>query len=328
MLGKAIRKFGARAGSIEVGSPVDRRAHLLYALLGLWLLVCVAALASSQFTIGSRGLVIAFVGFCWVGVSGLLARRYGHPRVAICLETFAIPPIIGSLAFVSSVFMAAISGDFVDPGLEAVDRALGFDWKALFDFYVQQPMLADLSRTAYYSFALQLSFIPLLALAFGRTDTVWTYLLAYLLAVLATIAIFPMFPAIGPYIRHGIKMGELPAIAGDFPWQWKFGGWIEDLQHGRIHDMAKVPSGLAEMPSFHAAAGIIFIWASREIKFLWLPIFLLNIGMIFAALIIGGHYLIDILVGSALGMAAYQAARIVVEGAGRARPVPNPLATV
>ena len=55
--------------------------------------------------------------------------------------------------------------------------------------------------------------------------------------------------------------------------------------------------GLITFPSFHAAAAVLLGWLYYGNRLLRWPFVLLNAGMALSAIVVGGHYLVDIIGG-------------------------------
>lgn len=52
--------------------------------------------------------------------------------------------------------------------------------------------------------------------------------------------------------------------------------------------------GMVQFPSFHTIAGLLVIWAARG-SWMIIPMAVVNLTMIAAAIVYGGHYLVDII---------------------------------
>jgi len=303
MLAAAIERFSASARNVEPGPWLDPRSRIAYALMMLWGAASVAILTLTNFTAEDWPRWMMFLSLCWAALCGALARRYGLDRVAAFLEAVAIPPIIGALGCVLVISAASISGRFADDKLIVIDTALGFDWLALFHFYQAHPWLVPISDQAYTTFGPQLVLVPLL-IFLARRELLWRYITAYILTLGATILVFPLAPAVGPYVYFHIPFGLLPGIGEGSDWQWHFGEWIAQLQSGEIRDITKVSAGLIQMPSFHAACGVLFIWATNRIRYVRWPALLLNLAMILSTFVRGAHYFSDVLAGCMLALLA------------------------
>jgi len=299
----AIRKrFTANAETVQPGRLFDPRSRMIYALILLWLAVCLCIFAFTSFTIGTSAFPTMFLCLCWVAGCGLLARRYRMERTALLLEAFAIPAIIGGMGLVSIIAIAAISGPFVDSALVQIDARLGFNWLALYNFHADRPWLIRISYLVYWSFSFQTILVPFMLWLWRRDEMIWRYIAAFALALIPTILIFPFVPAEGAYNYFNLPLDGLDNA------QWKFAPYIEGLRNGTIRDMTRASAGLIAVPSFHAAAGVLFLWAAAGIPIIRWPMIALNIGMIFTALVIGAHYLTDIIAGVSVALIAIRLA--------------------
>ncbi|HEX7852541.1 MAG TPA: phosphatase PAP2 family protein [Sphingobium sp.] len=283
----------------------------------LWMAICSSIFTFSRFTIGTRTFPIMFASLCWAALNGLLARRYRMERTAMFMEALSVPAIIGAMGMVSIIAIAALSGPFVDGPLVEMDAQLHFDWRLLYQFYLKHPIIMAVSRQSYDAFSYQLLLVPMILWLWRQGEMLWPYIAAYSVALILTIIVFPFFPAAGPYNHFGISHANLE------PWQWNFGPYIDGLRNGHIRDMTQTSSGLISVPSFHAAAGVLFIWACGRIPYLRWVFFLLNTTMIISAMIIGSHYLVDLIAGVAVSMIAIKMAPLLVGSIRREQALMN-----
>ncbi|WP_336951841.1 phosphatase PAP2 family protein [Sphingobium aromaticivastans] len=311
MLTAIFNKVNLKAQAVTPGPLFDPRSGRIYIMILLWMAICSSIFAFSGFTIGTRTFPIMFASLCWAALNGLLARRYRMERTAMFMEALAVPAIIGAMGMVSIIAIAAISGPFVDGPLVEMDTQLHFDWRLLYQFYLEHPILMAVSRQAYDAFSYQLLLVPMILWLWRRGEMLWSYIAAYSVALILTIIIFPFFPAAGPYNHFGISHADLE------PWQWNFGPYIEGLRSGHIRDMTQTSSGLISVPSFHAAAGVLFMWACGRIPYLRWVFLSLNTSMIVSALVIGSHYLVDLIAGVAVSIIAIGVAPLLVGGSRR-----------
>ena len=77
---------------------------------------------------------------------------------------------------------------------------------------------------------------------------------------------------------------------------------FEQLKDGTLrHVGGKLVTGVVSFPSYHAAAGLLFVWALWPLRWLKWPILIFNLLMLASALTIGSHYLIDLVAGLVVG---------------------------
>jgi membrane-associated phospholipid phosphatase len=63
-------------------------------------------------------------------------------------------------------------------------------------------------------------------------------------------------------------------------------------------------SSLISFPSFHTAAALAVTWAlRRQSRWIWIPIALVNVGLVSATILLGLHYVTD-LIGTAVLLGA------------------------
>jgi membrane-associated phospholipid phosphatase len=227
---------------------------------------------------------------------GMLLRRVGHSKAAAATEAVAL--IYGQgFAFLLALFpLTALAGPLADAKLAAFDRSLGFDWTAF--AWALAPITYPL-LVAYKSFAWQPLVIIAVLIGTGREERLWRLVSAGAIALLITIAIYPFAPALGAFVHH--RMTGYP-LNGDAP--FGFSKIIESIRGGDRLIRPDLFTGFVSFPSYHAAAALLFVWAAwpiRPLRWLLIP---LNLALSAAALVVGGHYLIDILCGFAVGAAS------------------------
>lgn len=213
--------------------------------------------------------------------------------VAVCL--------LGAMA---SYPIAAANHGFADARLEAIDRALYFNWTAWYDVVAAHPILQFLGRTVYQSiFVTPAILLAYFAIARRRAEA-RLFLASFWIAAVLTLALFSLMPAQGPlaFLEHG-RISYMPVSA---LYQ------AELIPALRDHALRNVdPSslhGLVCAPSFHAASAVLYMaaaWSARPLR--W-PLLALNAAMLLSTPVEGTHYLIDIISGIAVALIAVRAA--------------------
>jgi membrane-associated phospholipid phosphatase len=222
------------------------------------------------------------------------------------LEAVGIMPVVGIIAVVATVYLAAVSLPFADPWLSAMDKSLGFDFVALVDFYRAHPALGKISQYAYFSFSAQPAVLAVVVALFGDHRRLWCFIHAWFLALAITILVFPIAPAAGPYDFYGIHEEVYGNWKRLFPWET--GPAIEALRNGSMRSLSEAARGYVSMPSFHAAGGVMFTWVCWSIGWLRWPLLALNLALIGSTVVTGAHYLVDIFAGIALAVLAIRLA--------------------
>ena len=204
------------------------------------------------------------------------------------------------------------------------DAALGFNWVRFMTFVSDHPWFGTLTRYVYLSSMPQL-IIVILVLGFARQkEALHRFLLTGLIAALITIGFWGLMPSSGPAafeVLPDAVLANMPTVVGP-----AYGNELNRLaSEGVTYITPKEVLGLIAFPSFHTVMACLSVWFMARFKYV-LPFFIaLNLVMIPAILIHGGHHLVDLIGGLATfaiamalsGMAVRQAHRRYPEWVGQ-----------
>lgn len=270
-----------------------------WALLGLFAAGAIASLPLTGLSIDPTQF---WAAAAWLGSAlGLccLRSRIAGVRFDQLIDFFEAGAIfcgITTFAGVISYSAAALSSGFADQWLIASDSALGFDWDKAFQFTFAHPVLERISRYAYASIFLSPIVIVASLCASGRIDRVRRFICVYGLALAVTVVALGWLPTEGP-----LAISKIGGDGHDTAVAMRYVPIIEALRSGELRSIDLVRmEGLVSMPSFHAASGLMFIWAAWPLRRLRWPVFALNLALIAATPVEGNHYLTDVLAGLAL----------------------------
>jgi len=249
------------------------------------------------------------------------------PKLGFMLGTVAqiilTTVIVGPLSYV----VAASDWPLQDDTLLVIDRAIGFDSRAVILFVNDHPALSAALNFGYSMIKWPLLVIPIVLATTFRFVRLQQFVTALTVALLVTIIISAFVPAIGSYQSLGLTASDLPNV---------------DLNVFRLgqHDIAAVRegslrhlellhlAGIVTFPSFHAASAVLYAWAFYPVRG-WGPISLiLNILMIASTPIVGAHYLVDVIAGIVLAAASIAFAKQVSNYLEQAGTETVPLTTV
>lgn len=197
------------------------------------------------------------------------------------------------LGVIASYPAAAESKGFSDPMLEHMDQLLHFDWIAWYLVISGYPSLRLASTVAYSAIYVS----PIVLMAYyacsQRMIQAREFLLTFWLATVVTLLLFPLFPAEGPLAF--LWRGPIPYMPTSALYQEQL---IPALRSHRMSviDLGSL-RGLVCAPSFHTAAGVLYMiaaWPIRSLRWVLIPV---NIAMLLATPIEGTHYLVDMIAG-------------------------------
>jgi len=237
---------------------------------------------------------------CMLLIVGLLAdpARLGRAAWLVeAIEAIALLALIGMLGAVSSYVVLWHAGPLADPLLDQLDHSLGFDWVQVRKTVAMRPWAMELLERAYRACFWLPSAAILLLCASGRTARVHRLLSTFGLTILLGLPLFYLLPAAAAFDFYAYA--PLPPNAEHY------GRLIAALHAHRLHaiDLNDL-GGIISFPSFHAIMALLFAWALWPIRYLRPLALPTNAAMWLAAIPIGGHYLVDVIGGSLVAIAA------------------------
>ena len=199
---------------------------------------------------------------------------------------------------------------FADAALLRFDQAIGYRWLDYAVFVRAHPFLGEAMMQVYLAI-LVMPIMVLFALAAARRNRrINQYLIAMMISLMLTTALFAAYPALTAWDHLKIdpslirELRNLPA-----PGQ----GWQQDLREIRagggrmLHDTRGSP--IVGFPSFHCICGLLFAWALWPLPWLRLPASVAGALMVAASPIFGGHYMADLVGGLVITAVSIAAGR-------------------
>jgi membrane-associated phospholipid phosphatase len=245
---------------------------------------------------------LAFIGMLvalWIALIALAGRRVLLRRFA---EALAATILFLSLIQITAPMQygaLALGRPFVDAWLDRADHWLGIDVAHLTAWTAQYPRLVSTLNMSYDSLAPQL-LLPLIVLPLsGDRRALWEYLWHLHVSLFGAIICLALWPTVYVFTYRHFDPLVSPAMVEHCMNQlWNF-------HAGRSHTLTSQDmQGLISFPSFHTAAAVAVTWAlRRQRRWIWMPIALLNVGLVSATVLLGLHYATD-LIGTAVLLAA------------------------
>lgn len=221
-------------------------------------------------------------------------------RIVYGLEGIGLFSIMTVIGAVATYPMAALSAGWVDRYLIAGDRLLGLDWMAYWTFVQARPMLGATLHAGYMTiFVTPLVLLGLLS-GTGHIDRCYRFIAAFIIALVITDLSLILFPAQSAEAYFlGTQAPGLPESGiAHIP-------IIEGLRNGSIRVVNLTDmKGLIAIPSFHAAACAMFVWASWPVRWARFISLGINAILMLSTPLIGGHYFVDVLAGIFVGIGA------------------------
>lgn len=309
-----------RASDPAAVASLDRLVWMSIGLVGV---VVLAAPFFSTFKID-------WLTFQWPALAGFAIamgiwfyrRRREDPKIASALTGTGQILAFAAVAAPLSYLAASSNLPLVDSLFDACDRAMGFDWRGLLGWMNANPSLHWFFKLSYASFTIQAT-TTVLALAFTANHLqIRRFVLAFILTTIITIAISALLPAQGVWGHYGLTLADHPAIV---PSTRELHLQIfNGLRDGSFRTLTATGSeGIITFPSLHAAIGVIFILALWPVAVLrWISL-AVNLLMIAATPIDGGHYFIDVIAGTINALIVWAAITAFIQHTAARRETPQ-----
>jgi hypothetical protein len=288
---------------VRAAEPLLRR-HLLIAIVATMCLFS-ALMHRAELRIDPRQL--GNVPFYVVGVVLMGLRlwlpRSAWPHAAVAtrfVEYIGLFTFITLIAAALSYPVTALTHGYADVPLQAVDEALGFDWLRWYRLVAEHPVLQLLGTIAYRSIYVTPIVLLWHAARAGDQDRAYRFMTVFWVAAMMTLAVFTLMPAVGPFSH--LWHGAIPYMPESEQWQ---SGLIPALrEHAvRVVDLGQI-RGIVSAPSFHTVAAVLYIVAAWRIEALRWPVLAVNAAMLLSTPVEGTHYLIDMILGAFVALAA------------------------
>ncbi|MEM7709954.1 MAG: phosphatase PAP2 family protein, partial [Pseudomonadota bacterium] len=186
----------------------------------------------------------------------------------------------------------------VDDTLVALDALLGFDWPSFMALAAQYPSLSLPGALLYISSLFQFAIIITALGLTGRTWQMHEFVIVKLFAGVIAIGFWSLFPSFGPTAYFGLSP-EIEAVINPVV-DSAYGRELLALHaHGPGLITPTEAKGLIAFPSFHTVMALTAIIGAWHVPWLRWPFLVINLAMLPAIIVHGGHHLVD-LIGGAL----------------------------
>jgi membrane-associated phospholipid phosphatase len=221
-------------------------------------------------------------------------------RWIVALLGLAAMRVFLATSMVLQSLVVAADAPLVDDILIGLDQSIGFHWEHLAAWYSNHGHIKFISNLIYILWAPQVVFTVIVLAMTNKTRDLIEFIFLFFLVTSISIVISTFIPASNPFFHY-----RLVDLYGSTPWSQFY-----PLRDGTLRSVdLGLNQGLVSFPSMHAAAAVLFGYAVRHVKYLFAASVVVNSLMTFTALYIGAHYLVDILAGLMLSIAAIYAAR-------------------
>lgn len=306
---------------------MHRPLNRLLLILGLGLVLLDAALlALGDFALDARSYaLVAMLVVPLAGAAFWYDRARNEPNLSATLSVAVFLIVFPAAASLFSYLALTMTGPRIDNLLAAADLALGFRWTEVMTLASEHPGITGLLSAAYLSVLPQTLLLLFVLGLRGRLEALYGLALALCFGAIITLTVWTAFPAFGAF-----SVFDLPAAV-----EARLGLSV-DANYARILDqmLEQGPGlitpveirGLIGFPSYHTLQALVLFWYVRQEPWLRWPSLALNLLVLAAIPVHGGHHLVDMFGGVAVTVAAvWLSSRAIAWARRSAARVPMPL---
>lgn len=255
---------------------------------------------------------LAALGF--VGIGAYIRSRKGRPRLALALQGIGFFMAFTSACSVLIYTLLPLPHPMVDGFLTQTGLWVGYDWPAFVHTMTGYPAVSRALGHVYHSAIPQMLLTICLLAAYGRSIDLYRFLFVGMVTLIIAVAIWWRWPSVG-YVVDLPYSPEVMAENG-FRFKVNYGDILTRLlQEGPGRITPAVITGVVGFPSYHTVMALMVTWYCRR-TIVFLPILLLNLAMIPATLLHGGHHAIDLLGGLIIFILGLQIANRAIKPEG------------
>ena len=207
------------------------------------------------------------------------------PRIVSLLESLVFIILFTQLMVVASFLFASLNFSLIDNALVFIDSLFIYPFPSIVMWFRAHPEWDIFFAFIYNSFLYQFPLVIFYFSARGKVLLLQRFVMQFMIASCLTALLSGIFPALGPYVFYGYTPS--PALGEAL-------NKLLEIRQGIVN--ISVQAGIVTFPSFHVIMALIYIYTFRgERTFVFIPIVLLNLLLIFSCLPIGQHYFADLL---------------------------------
>lgn len=281
-------------------------AERLILLLTVILLALSAALIAVKGVTVDAGAYAMFVlgGLAMVGLGQYYRRVRSDERIAATVTATGLFILFSMAGSIFNYMLLPVFFAPIDPLLSRLDAAMDFDWPAFATWISGFPLFGLILRVVYFSSLPQMVVIILALGFFADSVQLQRFMLTGILGALLAIICWSFLPSFGASSIH-----DLPAeVLARMPIAVDPAYGSELVRLSREGATALSPHnvlGLIGFPSFHTVMACMSVVFLARVRFLAIPAVIINLLMVPAILVQGGHHLMDVFGGIAVFYLSY-----------------------
>jgi hypothetical protein len=324
-LSAVLQRVLARGDAAQVPRERDIHSimqHALFCIAAAVVLTDAVWIVYGHFQVDTRAYMLLLVAILVLVIGSVLYNRVRVDReISALFAAAAFLIAFPAAACLFSYLATTIAGPRIDNALASVDEAMGFSWLDAMALAARHPFVTGVLRLTYNSIIPQTVFL-MVALGWTRKSTqIYGMCIAMVVGTVLTISIWIATPSFGAFSVFHLQtlVATRLGIADDSTYANQLALM---LKHGPGFISPTDLRGVIACPSYHTVQALMMTWYARKLPYIrWIAV-VLNCSILPATIVHGGHHLIDIFAGAAVGAISIVLADVLVSAAQRVRPKP------
>lgn len=244
------------------------------------------------------------VGLAMVAVGQFYRTVRRDERLALAATASGTFVLFTNVASILNYLLLPAKFPLIDAALAAADAGLGLHWPDLIALAAEHPLLSRVLSVVYFTSLPQMIAVILILCTVRDDRALYRFLVTGLVGVLIALCFWIFFPSFGTSVYFNVpqefvqraQLAVTPAYGAELT---RLG------REGAGFLTPKDALGLIAFPSVHMLMACLSVWFMARSWVFFLPAAALNLLMVPAILIHGGHHFVDVLGGVATFMFAY-----------------------
>lgn len=230
-----------------------------------------------------------------LAVGAYIRGAKGAPRIALAVIGAAIFSAFTAASSLLIYTLLPLPNPMVDDQLARLGHAVGYDWQKLVLTMTAYPTVTRALGMIYQSAIPQLLVTVCVLASYRRDLALHRFLLVGMLTLAVCVAVWWAWPSVGFVGVLPLSDAEMKAAGLIYPQD--YGDYLTRLlMQGPARITPEVITGVVGFPSYHtvmACLVVFYLWRTV----LFVPALLINLAMLMATLVHGGHHIVDVIGG-------------------------------
>lgn len=266
----------------------------VWAGVGAYAMLAVTTFSASRFMVPTSDAIAVATPLVVGSIASIAALTiFPGLRVARIISAILQFSLCGVSTAMLAFSAARLGMPLIDAQLLSFDHAIGYDWETFASIVARSPELELFLERSYEALFWQ-PFLAAVVLSFYRDAHALNKLvIAHLMVMMITVVIFAIWPAMTAWAYLQTPAPIIRQLHLQSTMNW-VNGLVAIRSGVPLYVSAQSSFAIIGFPSYHCAAGFLYsytFWSNQALRY---PVVVVNVMMIAATPIMGGHYLADV----------------------------------